>query len=351
MTAEVPAQVDLASMSDAALEAIVNGEQLPDEQTTPESENNQPSENTELHQPQLEQPPEGEAPPLPLQDQVQEEQAKEEPAEQPHTFSNMREDERRAVEIRERNPDITLDQAISMARQELGIGQEDQDQDEEEQTPPEPTLAEKISEIEAQIDEAGASEGLFTKEIAELTKEHARLVAKQALADERNQQVQAQEEAQFLSQREEHIENLKAQHPEILDPESPISRKIGEVISRLSAEENSILLGVDAPEKVFYLAVSELPAEQRPASLSGGLRESQQPPVENRPAQPRQQSQPTPTAQPKPSYRPASGEQRSAVTDSTFVPPAQVGEFVRNLDLDTLERAINGDREPDFYIR
>ena len=53
-------------------------------------------------------------------------------------FSNLAEDEAIALEIRKRNPDLSLDESLARARHHLGWTQET------EQGEPEPTLAERI---------------------------------------------------------------------------------------------------------------------------------------------------------------------------------------------------------------
>jgi hypothetical protein len=229
--------------TDALEAALYGGTIESDGSVTPHSGEQSAVVEQQIEQPVTQEPIEEQQQPA----AEQETQVGEAPAaDQQH--STWTPDELRAAEIRDRNPDIRLETALDMARRELGIetgGEETQIDD--ETTPPEPTLAERVAAIEDQLNEAGANEGLFTKEIASLSQEYARLSGQLAVEKAREAEAMEVQNSQLAQARQDSVDRLRARHPESADPNTPIGQKMSEIIGRLHAQDNPLLYETDAP--------------------------------------------------------------------------------------------------------
>lgn len=256
-------------------------------------------------------------------------------------FSNLAEDEARALDIRKRNPDLTLEASLSLARQQLGIVQPDPNAEPAE---PEPTLDERISAIESALDEAGANDGLFTTEIANLTKTHARLLAEQAVEQAnavRHSEVQT---AQLMDQREESYQRAAALCPEALDANSTIGQSLSAVIAEAEATKNPLLYDPQAPELFLALANARLPEAQR-VELKRPAATSNPTPSDAQPA-------PTQPAKPSPAgVLPVAASARTAQPATTMIDPSNVDRAIKEAPTDVLEAALLGGRTNNVLLR
>lgn len=255
-------------------------------------------------------------------------------------FSNLAEDEARAIEIRRRNPDLTLDASLFLARQQLGMMPETQG----EQGEPEPTLDERIVAIEAQLDEAGSNDGLFTSEIANLTKEHARLLAEQAVQRAESIRHNDARTAVLRDEREESYQRAASLCPEALDADSVIGQSLSAVIAEAEATQNPLLYDPQAPELFLALANARLPEAQR-VELKRPAATNQTTPSEAQPA-------PTQPAKPSPAgVLPVAASARTAQPATRMIDPANLDRAIKEAPTDVLEAALLGDRTNTVLLR
>lgn len=253
-------------------------------------------------------------------------------------FSNLAEDEARALEIRKRNPDLSLEESLTRARQQLGLTEET------EQVEAEPTLDERIQAIEAQLDEAGANDGLFTTEIANLTKEHARLLAEHAV--QRAEAIRHNESrtAVLRNEREESYQRAASMCPEALDVDSVIGKSLSAVIAEAEATQNPLLYDPQAPELFLALANARLPEAQRV--------ELKRPAATTNPTPSEAQPAPTQPAKPSPAgVLPVAASARTAQPATKLIDPANLDRAIKEAPTDVLEAALLGDRTNNVLLR
>ena len=254
-------------------------------------------------------------------------------------FSNLAEDEAIALQIRQRNPDLSLDESLSKARHQLGWTEQPAEQGE-----PEPTLDERITAIESALDEAGANDGLFTSEIANLTKEHARLLAEQAVEKAnfiRHEEVRV---ASINEEREASYQRAASLCPEALDFNSAIGQSLSAVIAEAEATQNPLLYDPQAPELFLALANARLPEAQR-VELKRPAAATQTTPSEAQPA-------PTQPAKPSPAgVLPVAASARTAQPATRMIDPASLDRAIKEAPTDVLEAALLGDRTNNVLLR
>lgn len=303
-----------------------------------------------------------------------EEPTNEEPAEEHYDpRAGWQDYERLAAEIRERNPDILLDTALAMAKARLGydIPTEDSAAEPEPEGDPEPTTAEKIEALEAALEEEGANEGLFTAKIAELTKEHARLLSQHAVeqAEARIYQERENDNAarQAASYREQLLASMAESRARVLDicPEAgdantPIGRAMSQLIEQYQASNHPDLSAPNAPELIFSKANILLPPEARVPVAPRREPPKHQPKAPaaqpKPPVQKTSEAPPLPTAPPVPTVRalPVAATARTAQPDMQTLNPAQMGQMVREAsqeDLAAIEEALYGMSGRDVLLR
>jgi hypothetical protein len=303
-----------------------------------------------------------------------EEAYEEQPAEEAYDpRAGWQDYERLAAEIRERNPDIFLDTALAMAKVRLGydLPAEDAATESEPEGDPEPTTAEKIEALEAALEEEGANEGLFTAKIAELTKEHARLLSQHAVeqAEARIHQEREADNAarQAASHREQLLASMAESRARVLDicPEAgdantPIGRAMSQLIEQYQAQNHPDLSAPNAPELIFSKANILLPPEARVPVAPRREPPKHQPkaPVAQPkpPVQKTSEAPPLPTAPPVPTMRalPVAATARTAQPDMSTLNPAQMGQMVREAsqeDLAAIEEALYGMSGRDVLLR
>jgi hypothetical protein len=254
-------------------------------------------------------------------------------------FSNLAEDEARALEIRKRNPDLSLEESLSRAREQLGLVQHPEQQGE-----PEPTLEDRIAAVESALDEAGANDGLFTTEIANLTKEHARLLAEHAV--QRANQVRHDEvrTAEMREQRESSYQRAASMCPEALDSNSTIGQSLSAVIAEAEATQNPLLYDPQAPELFLALANARLPEAQR-VELKRPAATTNPTPSEAQPA-PAQPAKPSPAG-----VLPVAASARTAQPATRMIDPANLDRAIKEAPTDVLEAALLGDRTNNVLLR
>jgi hypothetical protein len=254
-------------------------------------------------------------------------------------FSNLAEDEARALEIRKRNPDLSLDESLTRARHQLGWTEQPDEQGE-----PEPTLDERIAAIESALDEAGANDGLFTSEIANLTKEHARLLADQAVEKANHIRHQEVRVAAINEDREASYQRAASLCPEALDSNSVIGQSLSAVIAEAEATQNPLLYDPQAPELFLALANARLPEAQR-VELKRPAAATQTTPSEAQPA-------PTQPAKPLPAgVLPVAAGARTAQPATRMIDPASLDRAIKEAPTDVLEAALLGDRTNNVLLR
>ena len=324
--------LDMSDVDTESLEAVEFGDPVPTQSAAPAPENEGAQESNAGGEPtpaEVSSPlAEPSDPPAPITQDPEPETPTEPEAE----FENMADDERRALDIRRRNPDLTLEAALTMAREQLG-SDEDGDQ------AAEPTLENRIAEIEQQMDEAGANEGLFTSEIANLTKEHARLLAEQAaqnaVAQVRQNQVDEARTAEMTSQREASYQAAVASCPEATDPNTPIGKSLSAVIAEAERTNNPLLYDPQAPELFLAMANARLPETQR-VELKRPAAATQTP------------SGDTPAATVHPSRQspagvlPVAASVRSAQPATATIDPSNVDRAIKEMPTSDLEAALLG---------
>lgn len=392
------ANVDTATL-EAALEAAATGSEVPAPPAAPQAEaepqpaspapetpeapaaednSPDPSEAGEPEPETLdeysEDSPASEGEEAPAAEDDGEEPTNEEPAEEHYDpRAGWQDYERLAAEIRERNPDILLDTALAMAKARLGydLPAEDYAGEPEPEGDPEPTTAEKIEALEAALEEEGANEGLFTAKIAELTKEHARLLSQHAVeqAEARIYQERENDNAarQAASYREQLLASMAESRARVLDicPEAgdantPIGRAMSQLIEQYQAQNHPDLSAPNAPELIFSKANILLPPEARVPVAPRREPPKHQPkaPVAQPkpPVQKTSEAPPLPTAPPVPTMRalPVAATARTAQPDMSTLNPAQMGQMVREAsqeDLAAIEEALYGMSGRDVLLR
>lgn len=254
-------------------------------------------------------------------------------------FSNLAEDEARALEIRKRNPDLSLEESLTRARQQLGWKEQSDEQGE-----PEPTLDERIAAIESALDEAGANDGLFTTEIANLTKEHARLLAEQAVQKATFIRQEEARVALINEQREESYQRAASMCPEALDANSVIGQSLSAVIAEAEATQNPLLYDPQAPELFLAMANARLPEAQR-VELKRPAATTNPTPSEAQPA-PAQPAKPSPAG-----VLPVAASARTAQPATQLIDPANLDRAIKEAPTDVLEAALLGDRTNNVLLR
>jgi hypothetical protein len=257
-------------------------------------------------------------------------------------FFNLAEDEARALEIRRRNPDLSLEDSLYMARKQLGFQTEPGDKS---GSAPEPTLEERIAAIEAQLDEAGANDGLFTSEVAALTKEHSRLMAESAVMRAEQSRHNETRNAVMQDQREQSYQRAAATCPEALDANSEIGKSLSAVIAEAEATQNPLLYDPQAPELFLALANARLPEAQR-VELKRPAATSNQQPSEPAPSEPAQPAKPSPAG-----VLPVAATARTAQPATQLIDPANLDRAIKDMPTDLLEAALLGSRTDKVLLR
>jgi hypothetical protein len=302
----------------------------------------------------------------------------EEEVEEPQPYdprADWQDYERLAAEIRERNPDILLDTALAMAKVRLGYedpsASYQEPEAEMEEGDPEPTTAEKIAALEAALEEEGANEGLFTPKVAELTKEHARMLAQHAVEQAEQRIYQQRENDIAANQAANHREQLltgmaesRARVLEICpdagDATTPIGRAMTQVIENYQSRNHPDLSEPNAPEIIFARANMLLPPEARvpvtPFKESPKPQPKPAPKAKTHPVPMKSEAPPLPTAPPVPTMRvlPVAAGAGTAQPDMSNLNPAQMSQLVREAspeDLDAIEAALYGMSGRDVLLR
>lgn len=253
--------------------------------------------------------------------------------------------DRRAFEIKQRNPDLTLEEASERARRDLGVAEPDPNA----QPPaPEPTTAERLAEIERQLDEAGATEGLLNPEIINLQKEHSRLSGQLAVENRDAQIAEQAAHARLVeartASRDRVVAVCQASGQNAQDPASPIGQAIAAEIAELRAADHPDIYAPNAPELILARANLRLPAEQRIAMTIPSPAPSATPPNPPSP----QPAAPAQTVTPS-SVLPASAAARSA-HPATTIDPSNVRQVIKETSVDTLEESLYG-KGPVLHVR
>jgi len=259
-----------------------------------------------------------------------------------HDYAGWSEAERMAVEMRERNPDITLQESIAKANSIIEARQEGVTITEEGDIQPK-DIKDEIKEIEEKLEEYGKNEGLFTDEVRQLVIQHSKLVAIDASKERDRQEAHEREMDAFNAKVDESSSNVARICPDVKNENSRIRQKMSEIYDELASSNSSILHRPDAPEKIFALANMELPENERYEVVKRRSETEQQ--VQT-------QKQETQAMQPKQNFGmlPVSGSLRSQATST--VSPAKTAEMIRDANTDTLEQALYGAGTPQhFYIR
>jgi len=351
-------------------ETATEAPEASEETEAAEEESSADSEDSETESPEAEDSPE--------EPVSEEESAEEEPEPEPEPYdprAGWQDYERLAAEIRERNPDILLDTALAMAKVRLGYedpaAAQQAPEAEVEEGDPEPTTAEKIEAIEAALEEEGANEGLFTSKVAELTKEHARLLAQQAVEQAEARMHQQRDSDIAANQAATHREQLLAGMaesrarvleicPDAGDATTPIGRAMTQVIENYQSRNHPDLSEPNAPEIIFARANMLLPPEARVPVTP--FRESPKPQPKPAPKAKTQtvpmksEAPPLPTAPPVPTLRvlPVAAGAGTAQPDMSTLNPAQMSQLVREAsseDLDAIEAALYGMSGRDVLLR
>lgn len=323
------ATLDLQSVSDDDLEAAIYGGGAGGNPATP-GEPADPAQQDPPPTPEPEPEPEPDA-----------------PASDP--YANWKPDEKLAMEIRGRNPDLSLDESIARARTQLGITENG---DPSPEPTPEPTVQEQLAEVERRLEEAGAQEGLFNNEIRELLTQQSKLSAKVERDNERQAEAEAARLQSLADARTQSRERVIALCPEATDPESLIGKAISAVITEL--RHNPLLQRPDSPEQVFALANLRLPEAQR-VDMRRAPVDPNLSSLSSSAASPAEQGPPNASKAPGTSPKvftasPVPGSARTVQPATAIHNTGNLHTTLRNMDVDTLEAAIYGDR-PGFHIR
>ena len=256
-------------------------------------------------------------------------------------FSNLSEDEASALDIRQRNPDMSLDESLVLARHRLGMIQPDTEAEPKE---PELSLQDRIIAIEAAIDEAGANDGLFTTEIANLTKEYSRLLSQEAVSMATQARHDEVRTAQMAEEREDSYQRAAAICPEALETSSAIGQSLSAVIAEAEATKNPLLYDPQAPELFLALANARLPEAQR-IELKRPTATTQTP--SDAPSAAAVQS-----ATPSPAgVLPVAASVRTAQPATRMIDPSNVERAIKEAPTDILEAALLGERTNRVLLR
>lgn len=249
--------------------------------------------------------------------------------------SSLPQDEARALELRERNPDMSLEAALHMARTELGLYRNDG-----LPQPVEPTVQDRINEIEAKLAEAGANDGLFTSEIASLTKEHARLCADLAVERAEAQRVGEARLAEHGRLREESYQRAANLWPEATDYSTDLGKAVLAVIQEAEATNNPLLYDPQAPELFVALANARLPENlrvemKRPAVVKKPTTSGVLPGV----------AQAAPESGPRPAnvLPVRAGARTAQPSNQTLIDPSNIGRAIKEMPTEELEAALLGE--------
>ncbi len=250
-------------------------------------------------------------------------------------------DEARALELRQRNPDMTLDAALHMARTQLGYYNEDGTT-----RPEELTIEHRVEELEAKLAEAGANDGLFTTEIADLTKQHARLCAELAVQRsevKRNDETKAVEGSM---KREESYQRARTMFPDALDSKTPLGKALLQVISEAESSKNPLLFDHQAPELFVALANARLPENLR-------VEMKRPTPLKREPSSGVLARGVPSEAGPSPgNVLPVRATARTAQPNNvTQMDPTNVGRAIKEMPTDDLEAALLGEKGSTALLR
>lgn len=266
-----------------------------------------------------------------------------EPSADPDPYEGFSDVERRAVEIRKRNPDLSLEESMDRAKVQLGVAVDPEAEPEEPQEPqaPQQTPQERLAELEHLLQEAGQNEGLYTAEIAQLNIEHNRLSAQIALEEAEAKRTREAQEAQQLqamqAQREASKQNVialcKHSGQDAEDPNSPIGKAIRTVFEEMQAVDHPDLYDPNAPDLIFAKANLRLPEADRIE-----VRKISSPAVPSHPVNPPSVELPAPgTAQ---AVLPVPATARSA--QPTSINPADLPRITKEVPVDQLEASLYG---------
>lgn len=181
-------------------------------------------------------------------------------------IGNWSEQERKAILLRQRNPDMTLAEAMDR------VSLKSDPNAEESQEPTLPSIDEvqgKIAELKAQKKEALANvelDKIF--DIDEQLEAARESIANIKLAHER---ASIEEGKRFESQVEVSKARAISQYPDVTKPDSPFVKKMFEIDNRLRDTNNPLFYSADKLERVAQMAGNELgipPADpkQKPSS-------------------------------------------------------------------------------------
>lgn len=241
--------------------------------------------------------------------------------------------DRRANELKLRNPDLTLEESISRAKQELGIVDPDPNA-----PAPEPvkTTAELLAEVDAQLNEAGAAEGLYTPAIAALTKEQARLSGLLAVETAEAARAQQAYVAGVQQEREASRARVLEICPESNDPTTAIGKALSAEIEAATAVDHPDLYEPNAPEIFLAKANLRLPEAER-VEMKRPQAPSPAPAVQQPPTPPSAAPVVPEPAAPS-SVLPVPASSRSAQPAS--INPADIGRITKEMPADELEAAL-----------
>jgi hypothetical protein len=244
--------------------------------------------------------------------------------------------DKRANELKLRNPDLGLEECITRAKKELGIVEPDPNAPAPE---PEKTTAEQLAEIETQLEAAGASEGLLTPEIITLQKQQARLAGQLAVEQSRAEEAARVEAERVNTERAASRDRLvalcAASGQDAQDRNSPIGKAMAAVLTEMKKVDHPDLYAPDAPELIFAKANLRLPPEQRIAMAAPVA-----PPAPSvvPPNPPSPAPSPAPAGTPQ-SVLPASPNARSA-QPATVIDPGQLPQIIKETPVKDLEQAL-----------
>lgn len=195
-------------------------------------------------------------------------------------------------------------------------------------------LEEEVAELAKKLDEAGANEGLFSAEIARLTREHSEKVAELKIAQREqavaNQEAEKSAKQTFLEARAASRAKAIEDYPEADKPDSALRLRINSLLVEMqdpAHPDHALLSTRNAPLLVAKLAADELGISARPKLKV----------LPDAPAH---------TDAPK--VAPASGARRT-IAPTQIITEAQVLANLDKMGLDELDRLQGG--APSFYIR
>lgn len=328
------ATLDVSHVDTDTLEALVMGEPVPEPKATtpaPDDDSQQPAAGgDDVARGFSFSPTEVTAPAQPAAPETPAAPAAAAPADE---FENLADDERRALEIRKRNPDLSLEAALTLAREQIEAGADPDAQP----GSAEPTIDDRLAAINAQLKEAGANEGLYTSEIDALNEERARLLAEKAVQDAvsrvKQEKVTEERTAEMLAEREASYKRAAESCPEALDPDSAIGKSLSAVLEDAERTNNPLLQDPQAPELFLALANARLPEAQR-AELKRPAATLQTPSGE--PAA-TEKPQPTPAG-----VLPVAASARTAQPATATIDPSNVGQAIKDTPTEDLGAALFG---------